>query len=442
MKREFESKHLMVIYHSNIFKVGTHDLLLGKEQINVFECICERCGHDWIARREEAPIVCPKCKSPYWDKPISNNSANQAVLSYNTLPLSKIPQFRLIGNKYRVLNNLSNIIRRENIEGLTFFDVFSGSAAVSRYFKKSFAVISNDSLYFSYVLQKALVELNEYPDFSKLNFGNLSLIPEERVHSVLEYLNMADGVEGFVYNHYTPASKNRDGIERMYFSEVNGRKIDSIRSMIEEWFKCGNIDDNGYFYLIASLLLAVQKISNISGTYGAYNKTWDPRAKKLLSLKFIEVIHSEFRHQAFNEDSFEILNKIECDVAYIDPPYNERQYIANYHLLETIAKYDDPIISGKTGIRNYTNREKSLFCSKRTVGSALMKLLSSLRTKYVILSYNSEGLLSKEEIMEIFERTGLGKPNLYEFPYRRFNSNHNSHNNRIEEYVFVCKGTK
>jgi len=75
-------------------------------------------------------------------------------------------------------------------------------------------------------------------------------------------------------------------VERKYFSPKNGAKIDAIRIKIEEWFKEGYISDDEYFYLLTSLLLAVQKVANISGTYGAFNKFWDPRAYKPLTLKY------------------------------------------------------------------------------------------------------------------------------------------------------------
>lgn len=362
--------------------------------------------------------------------------------SLNITPLSKIPQFRLIGSKHSVLNHIFEVVEKEDIRGKTFFDVFSGSGSVGRYFKKSFSIISNDNLYFSYVLQRALIVLNEYPRFENIKISNLSIEPEKRINQILEFLNKTKGEEGFVFKHYTPASKNTDDIERKYFSEENGKKIDSIRIMIEEWFNKKQINEDEYFYLLASLLMAVQKVSNISGTYGAFNKIWDSRAKKPLTLKPIEIIPSKFRHKAFNKDSFDILDKVNCDIAYIDPPYNERQYIANYHLLETIAKYDNPKISGKTGIRIYTKKEKSVFCSKKTVGSALLKLLNGLKAKYVILSYNSEGLLSKDEINRLFEKSKFKGAKLYEFPYRRFKSNHNSQNNEVKEYLFVGKVIK
>jgi adenine-specific DNA-methyltransferase len=366
---------------------------------------------------------------------IANKSSFTETLE--TVPLNEIPQFRIIGSKYNLLQEIYNTLKKEQITGYSFFDVFSGSAIVGRFFKRMFSVISNDNLYFSYVLQRALIVINKYPSFSNLNLKNLSADPKIRIYQVLEYLNNAKGVEGFVYKHYTPASKDIDGVERKYFSIENGKKIDAIRIKIEEWFKNNYISDDEYFYLIASLLFAVQKVANISGTYGAFNKFWDPRSYKTITLKYIEIIPSKFDHKAYNEDIFNLLKEISCDVAYIDPPYNSRQYIDNYHLLETIAKYDNPEIKGKTGLREGRDNKKSVFCDKENVKNAFLKLLTELKTKYVLISYNSDGLLSKNQIIQILKESEFERVKCYEIPYRRFKSNNNSKKSELSEYLFV-----
>lgn len=353
------------------------------------------------------------------------------------VPLKDIPQFRIIGSKHNILPDIYRILEKDNIEAYSFFDVFSGSAAVGRFFKKMFSVISNDNLYFSYILQRALIIINECPSFSSLNLDNLPKNPKERIYQILHYLNNLKGVEGFIYRHYTPASEDIDGVERKYFTIENGMKIDAIRIKIEEWFENGCISEDEYFYLLASLLLAVQKIANTSGTYGAFNKFWDPRSHKPLTLRYIEIIPSKFNHVAYNEDIFNLLEKISCDIAYIDPPYNSRQYITNYHLLETIAKYDNPKIKGKTGIREYGDQERSVFCSKKGVQDAFFKLLKGLKARYIVISYNSEGLLSKNQISQILEESGLRDTKFYEIPYRRFKSNNSSKKNRVCEYLFI-----
>lgn len=351
--------------------------------------------------------------------------------------LTKIPQFRIVGSKYNILQRIYEVMVKENISGNTFFDVFSGSAVVARFFKRKFKIISNDNLYFSYILQRALVDLNSYPLFENLTLKPCSKIPNERIEMILDFLNAAEGIEGFVYLNYTPASKETIGIERKYFSRENGLKIDAIRLKIEEWFHEKRITDEEYFYLLGSLLLAVQKVANTSGTYGAFNKFWDQRSHKALKLKFVEVIASDFNHLAYKENIFDLLDKVSCDIAYIDPPYNSRQYIDNYHILETIAKYDNPEIRGITGIRKNRENEKSIFCNKGSVNNALFELFSRLKTKYIMLSYNSEGLIQKEEILHILRDAKVNNAKLYEFPYRRFKSNGHTESREILEYIFT-----
>ena len=188
-----------------------------------------------------------------------------------------------------------------------------------------------------------------------------------------------------------------------------------------------------YYYLFKRLQIYLVPTGHII-------KFGNARAKKTLQLQVIETIDSKFEHKAFNENSLKLLNTINCDVAYVDPPYNSRQYISNYHILETIAKYDSPTINGKSGMRGY-NGEKSTFCSNKTAKRDLLKLLSELRAKYIILSYNSEGLLSKDEIKEICEKSNLKNIKIHEFSYRRFksNSNGNTNHNGVIEYIFTGK---
>lgn len=357
----------------------------------------------------------------------------------DSIQLRDIPQLRLIGSKYRMLTNISGVIRKEQISGKTLFDVFSGSASVGRYFKNSYSIVSNDMLYFSYILQRALITLNKNPTFSSIEMESGSTDPNHRIYQVLDFLNNLDGEDGFITSHYTPLSIDNEGIERKYFSVENGEKIDSIRGKIEEWRKTDQIDEDEYFYLLASLLLSVQKVANISGTYGAYNKFWDPRSKKSLSLKFIKIIPSVFEHIAFNKDIFEILNLVDADIAYLDPPYNARQYITNYHILETIARYDKPKIKGKTGIREYRDNEKSIFCNKRQVNKYFFKLLNNINAQHVLISYNSDGIMSREEINDIMVNSGFKNIKIYEFPLRAFKSNKSLFEKTIKEYIFVGK---
>lgn len=105
----------------------------------------------------------------------------------------------------------------------------------------------------------------------------------------------------------------------------------------------------------------------------------------------------------FNKDSNILIQEIEGDILYLDPPYNAREYGANYHLLNTIALYDDFIPKGKTGLREY---EKSNWCKKAKVANELESLIQNAHFEWIFLSYNDEGLLSLEQIAEILKKYG------------------------------------
>lgn len=130
--------------------------------------------------------------------------------------------------------------------------------------------------------------------------------------------------------------------------------------------------------------------------------------------------------KVYNEDINELAKKIHGDVLYLDPPYNARQYCANYHVLETIAKYDNPELNGVTGLRDYSD-QKSRFCSKRTVADTFDDLIKHADFKFIFLSYNNEGLMSLDTIKEIMSR--YGKYSFFTKEYKRFKADKDENRN-------------
>ncbi|HDU7439123.1 TPA: DNA adenine methylase [Listeria monocytogenes] len=265
---------------------------------------------------------------------------------------------RYLGNKTRLLTFIESVIEKYNIKGETFGDLFSGTGSVGDYFKDRYKILSNDFLYYSYVINRAKLENYKIPSFSKFN--------KEFKKDIFDYLNglsFEPDSKYFVYNNYTPIG------ERMFFTESNGLKIDGIRITIEDLYKEKWIDENEYYFLIASLLQSVTRYSNTSGTYEAFFKFWDPRAEKeftILPLEFEEYENGYNKHEVFNEDTNKLVRRISGDIAYIDPPYTVTQYVSAYHMLETIAKYDFPEIKGVGGKRGRGNKN-SLYASNESI---------------------------------------------------------------------------
>lgn len=334
---------------------------------------------------------------------------------------------RYIGNKENILENIYTILQANNVSGKTFFDFFAGTTNVGRFFKsKNYQVSSSDILYLSYCLQKAYIENNSEPKFEKL----LKILPEPNnknlfstpLETVSNYLNSLDGVEGFIFQNYTPAGTKELQQPRMYFIDENGKKIDAIRQQIENWKNDNLISESEYYVLLTSLIETIGFYSNIAGVYAAFHKHWDFRALRPLELRTIQFVDNGKENKVYNDDSMNLLDKINVDILYLDPPYNERQYAPNYHILETIAKYDEPKLRGVTGMRDYSS-QKSRFCNPTTALEDLNKIAKEAKYNFLVLSYNSEGIMPSEKILDILKQYGTVK--LEQFEYARFKSNNN-----------------
>lgn len=324
---------------------------------------------------------------------------------------------RFIGNKTQLLENIKEVVDKHAVGSASFCDIFSGTASVARYFKQWYEVYSNDVLYFSYCLQRGTIENQKKPEFKRLlaTTGILDPILFFNNMSTTE-MEVLDHDKRLFQNNYSPIGG------RMYLTDSNALRIDYVRNKIEEWNDKGFLSEDEYYYLVASVIEGIPFVSNISGTYGAFNKTWDPRSNKVFSLIDLPVVDNGKHNKSFNEDGVVLLTKLQGDILYIDPPYNERQYLPNYHVLETAAKYDFPELNGVTGQRPY-EAQRSDFCSRKTVVGAFNSLLENANFKHIILSYNTDGIMTLDEIEKTMKNNGI--PDTFEInyiPYRRFKS--------------------
>lgn len=324
-----------------------------------------------------------------------------------------------IGSKYSLLDFLETTIEDvtgyKNGDNYVFADLFAGTGIVGQTYKsKGCTVISNDIQYYSYVLNKHYIE-----NIPELDSG------------LLEHLNKLPYAEGFIYNNYCAGS----GSGRNYFTNENGKKCDAIRIELEKLHTSGQIDDHLYFYYLASLITSIDKYANTAAVYGAFLKHIKKSAQKEFQLELLPVISGNIG-KVYNEDINTLVRNIDGDVLYLDPPYNARQYCSNYHVLETIARYDNPRLSGVTGLRD-SSAQKSRFCSKRTVTSTFEDLIKNANFKYIFLSYNNEGLMNLDTIKEIMSR--YGEYSFFTKEYRRFKAdkdeNRNIAGNSTTEYL-------
>jgi adenine-specific DNA-methyltransferase len=335
-----------------------------------------------------------------------------------------------IGSKLSLLpfleQSIESIIPTELKGNAIFCDFFAGTGVVGSHFKKkNYTVYANDIQYYSYVLIKHFIENNGYFTFNQLSslfpeFQDLN--PDQRIQEILSYLTALEGTQGFIYHHYCLGGTENQEFTRRYFTDENGMKCDAIRLEIESWKKQNLISDYEYFYLLAILLESIDKVANTASVYEAFLKNYKRTALKTIDLKPLEIIINQQINEVFNEDINQLVENITGDILYLDPPYNRRQYASNYHILETIAKYDTPTIKGKTGIR-VCDEQKSPYCSKVKAQQAFESLIEKAQFKYIFLSYNDEGIIPLEKIEEIMSTRG--KYGRFEQPYRRYKADNN-----------------
>lgn len=327
-----------------------------------------------------------------------------------------------IGSKYRLADFIDQSIRKvvgNDLSNMVFCDLFAGTGAVGRSLKTMVhQVISNDLEYYSYVL------LQNY-------IGNHTRI---ECKELFDDLNNLAPIQGFIFNQYSEnGSENR-----CYFSESNGKKIDAIRQKIEVWNEEKKIDTTVYFHLLASLVESADKVANTASVYGAYLKKIKSTAHKELVLKPAEFENTGSSHLVYNENANLLIEKIKGDILYLDPPYNAREYGANYHLLNTIALYDEFLPKGKTGLRKYG---KSNYCKKNLVSISFEDLISKANFKYIFLSYNNEGLMSPETIKNIMSKYGSYR--IFTQKYARFKADKSTSRifatNETIEYLHVIE---
>jgi len=231
------------------------------------------------------------------------------------------------------------------------------------------------------------------------------------------------------------------GSNRQYFSDENGKKIDTIRTQIEKWKKSKKIDDDLYYFLLASLIESADKVANTASVYGAFLKHIKKQASQKLVLESADFMENDNFHKVYKDDSNNLIKKIEGDILYLDPPYNQRQYSANYHLLNTIALYDSFVPQGKTGLREY-NRSK--YSQRNEVAKSFEELIKNANFKYIFLSYNNEGLMSEDEVKNIMKKYAKnGNYDLRTKEYQRFKAdkteNRNHKANSTFEYLHIIE---
>jgi adenine-specific DNA-methyltransferase len=359
-------------------------------------------------------------------------------------PPAKIHRLNYIGSKYQLLEWLTNYMKEKtgfaSFENKTVADLFAGTGVVSHHFRLQGATVySNDAELYSAVIAHA---------FTRSFYT-------ERVRQVIAEMNAAAATTppGFVTRHYSPY----EGNERMFFTVENARRIDAVRAMLEATATATTaataaLTHDEYQFILASIIISADAVSNVPAVYGCYLKNFKAKATKPFVLTPIHTVtaasasasasgSAAFHADVIADPAFLATTLPPADIAYLDPPYNERQYSKNYFPLNIIAKTPaaliaEPPLKGKTGIP--TDCFLSAFCRKGAAAeTAFDTLIRGLRAKWIFLSYSSESIVSKEKMMEILSR--YGTVSVTEREYKRFKSFEYNEDKAVCEYLFCLE---
>ena len=316
---------------------------------------------------------------------------------------------RYLGSKDSLAYRIVDLLREKGLlqNKYTFCDGFCGMGAVADAVKNTYnKIIINDSLKCASVFTHARLIANGCT-FEKLGFDPFCFLNE-----------CNEFREGFIYQNYSPGAS-----ERMYFSKENAGRIDFFREIIEKWYESDKITNNEFAYLLACLLESVSGISNTAGVYGAFLKHWDKRALKPIIFNRIDSSPGIAKNiEVLNSRIEDIISDIDCDILYLDPPYTQNQYGTQYHLLETLILNDNPILSKITGSRPTTSMRSQW--SKNYYAHVLFdKIIAGTKAKYVILSNNNDGFMSKDFIETTMKRYGIENSYICEIiDYKKYNN--------------------
>jgi adenine-specific DNA-methyltransferase len=262
----------------------------------------------------------------------------------------------------------------------TVLDLFSGTSRVGKALKEAdYRVTANDHTAYAYKLAQCYVE----SDKTKY---------EKKAGKLIQELNKLSGNPGYFTETFCTKS--------MFFQPKNGEKIDAIREYITNLF----LDPITEAILLVSLMEAADRVDSTCGIQMAYLKAWASRSNKDLELRVPAMVSGPGK--AWCLDAVDAAGQGKFDLVYIDPPYNQHSYAGNYHIWESLVKWDKPEVYGKAMKRIDVKDYHSDFNSKRRILQAFQDVIDQVQANYIMVSFSNEGHLGKATIVPILENKG------------------------------------
>ncbi|MGQ9897384.1 MAG: DNA adenine methylase [Acidobacteriota bacterium] len=306
---------------------------------------------------------------------------------------------KYIGSKRTLVPSILDVVRRA-AKAHSVIDLFSGTSRVGHALKaEGYRVLANDHNAYAATLARCYVQ------------ADAEDVIKDAEKLVCEF-NAMKGKPGYFTETFCVKSR--------FFQPKNGARIDAIREAIA----AKGLDPELEAVMLVALMEAADRVDSTTGLQMAYLKTWAPRSYKDLELRVPKVLPraKHGKGQATCLDVLEAVKVLEADVAYIDPPYNQHSYLANYHIWESLVRWDKPEVYGIACKRVDVQQRQSIFNSRLQFAGAMRRLLESVRAPVIVLSFNNEGYLSRADMEAMLSELwgGEGKVTTIENDFKRY----------------------
>lgn len=309
---------------------------------------------------------------------------------------------KYIGSKRTLLPAILDLVRGFT-HTRTVLDLFSGTSRVGHALKLAgYRVLSNDHNAYAATLARCYVQADaeDVLDDARQLVGEFNAI------------SRGPCVPGYFTETFCVKSR--------FFQPKNGARIDAIREAIA----AKGLEPELEAVMLVSLMEAADRVDSTTGLQMAYLKTWAPRAHNDLELRVPDVLPraKHGKGQATCLDALDAAAQLESDIAYIDPPYNQHSYLGNYHAWESLVRWDKPEVYGIACKRVDVRERQSAFNSRRLFADTMRRLLAAVRAPVLIVSFNNEGYLAREEMESMLAElwSGQGKVTTIENDFKRY----------------------
>jgi len=306
---------------------------------------------------------------------------------------------KYIGSKRLLVSAIVDLVKKMP-EVKSTLDLFSGTSRVGLALKQEgYQVLANDHNAYAAAIARCYIAA----DGSAV---------EKRARGIIDTLNAIPGRAGYFTETFCVKSR--------FFQPKNGERIDAIRETIEKM----NLKPIMKAVILVSLMEAADRVDSTTGIQMAYLKNWAPRSNNDLQLRMPDLVSLPSKHGpglAFESDAMDLLKSPlvkDVDLAYVDPPYNQHKYLGNYHIWESLVRWDKPEVYGVACKRVDCKTRGSDFNSKPKFESAFHSLIQAIPAKRLIVSYSSDGFLSYDTVINILGKKG--SVNVHVFDNKRY----------------------